>query len=132
MYDNLTMKIGKARPLQKLVDSNKPDTVKQISSEALTFMERGDWQNGMNELIKLKGIGDATASAILAPLYPDLCPFMADEVIESATDLKRDYTRKVYIEMRKSLLQKSKELNDAERGGMSGAFNCGYFKSALF
>lgn len=75
---------GKMRPLQKLCDSNCPDLVVTASTKALNFltMKKPDWKNAIIALTSLKAVGEATASALLAPLFPAFCPFMSDEVLE--------------------------------------------------
>jgi hypothetical protein len=112
---------GKFRPLQKMCDSNSPSIVKTLSSSAFQSLKAGDWAQAIKTLSdkQLRGIGPATASAILAPFDPTLCPFMADEVIEVTTG-KRDYTPQLYQQMRSSLINKAKEL-----GGNWNAENIG-------
>ena len=102
---------GKMRPLQKLVDSNSDLFVREITKSAIQTLQDGDWEQGILTLTSLKGIGPATASAILAPLFPDLVPLMSDEVLMVTCDGKREYTMKAYHTMRSSLLNKSIELN---------------------
>ena len=46
---------GKARPLQKLVDSNAPPLVISASTKAFDLVFRGHWQKAMEELCTLKG-----------------------------------------------------------------------------
>ena len=74
------------------------------------YLESGNWKDAVNSIIKLKGIGVATASAIFAPFSPEHCPFMADEVIDAATTGKRDYNMAVYTEMRSALINKASKL----------------------
>ncbi|CAN0340507.1 unnamed protein product, partial [Pylaiella littoralis] len=66
----------------------------------------------------LKGVGPATASAVLAALCGG-CPFLADEVIEAVKGLgNRDYTIKTYLQVHDALAEKAKTLGtpwDAER-----------------
>lgn len=100
---------GKFRPLQKVVDSNASSQVISLSTSAFKALQSDDWETAMKNLTQLRGIGPATASALLATVNPHNCPFMADEVIEVTTG-KRDYTMKIYKELRTSLIQKSKRL----------------------
>ena len=58
----------------------------------------------------MKGIGVATASAIFCNFNSELCPFMADEVIDATTTGKIDYNIGVYTQMRLALIAKAKEL----------------------
>lgn len=101
---------GKFRPLQKLVESNAPKDVQNATSRALQCLSEDKWEESFAHLTRLKGIGVATASAVLCIFRPDLCPFMADEVMESATDSGRDYTMPVYRKMRDSLIRKAEAL----------------------
>ena len=48
---------GKARPLQKLVDSNAPALVISASTKAFNLLSCGHWQKAMEELCVLKGDG---------------------------------------------------------------------------
>ena len=113
--------IGKFRPLQKLVDSNNSLEVVRISTAAFQYLSGSKWEQAFNSITALKGIGVATASAIFAPFRPDLIPFMADEVIDSTYTIgKRDYTMKVYKQVRDNCISKAKELGrgwDAEMVG---------------
>jgi hypothetical protein len=101
---------GKFRPLQKLVDSNDANLVQNSSEKAIEFILKNDWKAAIQSLIILKGVGVATATAILSFLAPQLCPFMADEVIEVVLN-KRDYTMKSYVQIQCELTRKAEELN---------------------
>ena len=101
---------GRFRPLQKLVDSNKSPSVLLNSTKSFELLRLSDWKGAINSLMSLNGVGVATASAVLAAVEPELCPFMADEVIESTTKGERDYTMETYIEMQANLRKKAKEL----------------------
>ena len=100
---------GKARPLQKLVESNSPASVIAASTEAFKYLSGGHWEKAIDAITSLKAVGVATATAILTPFAPALVPFMADEVME-AVSCKRDYTMKIYKEMRSALIVKAQEL----------------------
>ena len=100
---------GKARPLQKLVESNSPASVIAASTEAFKHLSAGHWEKAIDAITSLKAVGVATATAILSPFAPALVPFMADEVME-AVSCKRDYTMKIYKEMRSALIVKAQEL----------------------
>lgn len=108
---------GKFRPLQKLVDSNSSESVKSYSNKALTILcseenkNNRNWKAALKELNNLKGIGVATSSAILSIFAPDMCPFMADEVIDTVYCGKRDYTLPVYVSIQSSLIEKMHILN---------------------
>ena len=97
---------GKFRPLQKLVDSNSESAVNTHTEEGLKLLKDGNWIKAIDAFSKLKGIGVATASAIGSVFCPELCPFMADEVIECVS-VKRDYTMKIYKELQEQLVRKA-------------------------
>jgi hypothetical protein len=96
---------GKMRPLQKLVDSNSPSAVVSSSKKAIQFAKKGNWQKAINEIMVLKAVGPATASAILAPLFPSLVPFMSDEVLE-VVSLSGNYTVAAYETVQKVCVDK--------------------------
>ena len=96
---------GTMRPLQKLCDSNIPAAVISASTKAMQCLEKDNWKGAMAALTTLKAIGEATASALLAPLAPAICPFMADEALE-VTCGGREYTAKAYAIMREQLIKK--------------------------
>lgn len=52
--------------------------VKSASEKA--FRSLPDVSKAITELTVLKGVGPATASAVLAAYAPDIAPFMSDEV----------------------------------------------------
>lgn len=104
---------GKDRPmLLNLIQQNTEISVIEISKEAMQMLHNNDWKGSMICLMRLRGVGPATASAILANFDPLNCPFMADEVIEASTNKKRDYTMKVYENMRKILIEKLRSFNN--------------------
>lgn len=59
--------------------SSLDDSVVKSASEK-AFKSLPDVSKAVKELTVLKGVGAATASAILAAYAPDLAPFMSDEV----------------------------------------------------
>lgn len=79
---------GKWRPrLLSFVSSLDDAVVKDASGKA--FSSLPDVSKAVSELTVLKGIGPATASAVLAAYSPEVAPFMSDEVLftESFTQL---------------------------------------------
>lgn len=72
---------GKFRPaLMKLVSSNDPDFVKDTVQECLKgYKADSDVPKALDVLTKLKGIGPATASLLLAVHDPERVIFFADE-----------------------------------------------------
>lgn len=103
---------GKMRPLQKVVESNSSAVVVQVSTKAIEQLTQGHWDKAFVQLCELRGIGTATASALLSFLDEAACPFMADEVIDAVYPGERDYTMKIYEYMRPKLIQKAHDLNE--------------------
>ena len=105
---------GKNRPaLLNLINQNSEDSVKEISSSAFCIILKkpSDWKDAMVKLTSLRGVGPATASAILAPLCSSL-PFMADEVLEAVTASKRQYNFSAYESMHVKMDQLSERLHN--------------------
>lgn len=70
---------GKWRPrLLSFVSSLDDAVVRDASQKA--FASVPDVSKAVSELTVLKGVGPATASAVLAAYAPDVAPFMSDEV----------------------------------------------------
>ncbi|KAL3626668.1 hypothetical protein CASFOL_029411 [Castilleja foliolosa] len=71
---------GKWRPrLLSFVSSLNDAAVRDASGKA--FASLPDVSKALGELTILKGVGPATASAVLAAYAPDVAPFMSNEVI---------------------------------------------------
>lgn len=68
-------------PRPRLLDfvSSLDDSLVQSASEK-AFKSLPDISKAVKELTVLKGVGPATASAVLAAYAPDVAPFMSDEV----------------------------------------------------
>ncbi|KAL3696558.1 hypothetical protein R1sor_010634 [Riccia sorocarpa] len=88
---------------------NKND-VKEASRKA--FAAIPDLKLAITNLIVLKGICHATASAVLAVYAPDVAPFMSDEAMISALGNARGYTLKRYLVLVKMFHNKTKELTE--------------------
>ncbi|KAH0631808.1 hypothetical protein JD844_019635 [Phrynosoma platyrhinos] len=88
---------GKFRPrLQQLVATNSREMVEACTKKAYQLLP--DIPAAVQELSKLKAVGPATASAILAAGAPEAAAFMADEVMESIPGLSPvQYTLKHYL-----------------------------------
>jgi hypothetical protein len=101
---------GKWRPrLLDFVLSLDDNVVKSASEKA--FKALPDMSKAISELTVLKGVGPATASAVLAAYAPDLAPFMSDEAMVAALGNSKDYTLKQYLVFTNKLQEKSKELS---------------------
>lgn len=111
---------GKFRPaLQGLIKQNSPNNVIQISEASLALLRLKKWKAALKKLSELRGVGPATASAVLAPLDPDV-PFMADEVLEAATKRPRTYTLGAYEEMRDTLITTNTHLGESGALSLEG------------
>ncbi|XP_020668163.3 uncharacterized protein LOC110089431 [Pogona vitticeps] len=88
---------GTFRPrLQQLVATNASETVEDCTRKAFELLP--DVAAAVKELSKLKAVGPATASAILAAGAPKTAAFMADEAVESIPGLAPvRYTLKHYL-----------------------------------
>ena len=91
---------GKMRPLQKMVDANSPIAVEEASRNAVAALEGGQVHDALAKLMVLRGVGPATASAVLAAHSPHAVPFMADEAMEAAIG-QRDYTDRAFTDFTK-------------------------------
>uniref|UniRef100_A0A3Q2NPV4 Zgc:112496 n=1 Tax=Fundulus heteroclitus TaxID=8078 RepID=A0A3Q2NPV4_FUNHE len=105
---------GKFRPrLQQLVASNAEATVQRCSRKAFSLLP--DVQAAIAELSALKGVGPATASAVLAAGAPELAAFMSDEAMESVPGLKPiQYTAKHYALYLEKMTAQSAKLNQVD------------------
>ncbi|KAL5127128.1 hypothetical protein HKD37_14G039609 [Glycine soja] len=101
---------GKWRPrLLDFVSSLDDAVVKSASQKA--FQSLPDVSKAVSELTVLKGVGPATASAVLATFAPHLTPFMSDEAMEAALGSSKDYSLKQYIKFVDKLQRKAEELS---------------------
>ncbi|KAK9270914.1 hypothetical protein L1049_026501 [Liquidambar formosana] len=101
---------GKWRPrLLDYVSSLDEALVKSASQKA--FQSLPDISKAVSELTVLKGVGPATASAVLAAYAPDVAPFMSDEAMVAALGNSKDYTLKQYLIFANKLQTKAKELS---------------------
>lgn len=105
---------GKFRPrLQQLIASNSEEVVQNCSKKAFNLLP--DVQAAIMELSTLKGMGPATASAVLAAGAGDQAAFMADESVESIAELRPvQYTAKHYLLYLDYITQKTKHLNSVD------------------
>ena len=88
---------GKFRPsLLDLVKTNTETAVKNVTKKA--FKKMPNIASAISALTTLKGVGPATASAILVAYSPDVCPYMADENMLATPGVEAtDYTSTEYL-----------------------------------
>ena len=86
--------VWRARNLH-LARANEPDAVEEASRTA--FAGAPDERAPLKLLGALKGVGPATASAVLAAYRPDLYPFFDDVVAEQVPGLSGDFTLAAYV-----------------------------------
>lgn len=97
---------GKPRPLWKHIKSNSEETLRKVSKDAFAMIRHVQAHdddddvdvvigNALEALSKLKGIGPASASAILSLYRPDLLVFMYDEILDCFLG-ERKYTADAY------------------------------------
>lgn len=107
-------KFRKGKPryaLRKLLLGNSESFVLDCTRSGLKAADRGDILEAVDELCQLRGVGPATASAILSFRRPDLCPFMDDEVIEALYNGKRGYTTCIFFEITNECKQIASKLD---------------------
>jgi len=90
------LRFGKMRPLQRLIDALPDAAVRSASSAAFALLPPGlgggDLGGALTALHKpLKGMGAATASAVLSAWAPARCAFMSDAALEAVVGA-REYT----------------------------------------
>lgn len=91
------MQRGKFYPqLSYLIKVNTPRAVVQETKKA--FRKLPNIESAMAALSNLKGVGTATASALLAAASPEIAPFMTDECVQAIPEMEgSDYTAKEYL-----------------------------------
>ncbi|KAI5083467.1 hypothetical protein GOP47_0003210 [Adiantum capillus-veneris] len=100
---------GKWRPkLLSFASALTDDDVKAASLGSFSALP--DLKVAINALTALKGVGPATASAILAAAAPDVAPFMSDEAMIAVLGGVKDYTLKQYLLFAEKLQCKAQEL----------------------
>jgi hypothetical protein len=103
--------IWRARNLQ-LVRSNSPEEVQSASRAA--FAAIPDERTPLKILGELKGVGPATASAVLAAYRPERYPFFDELVAEQIPGLsKLEFTLKDYLVYAAALRARAADLTAA-------------------
>ncbi|XP_077233928.1 DNA binding protein isoform X2 [Tasmannia lanceolata] len=98
---------GKWRPRLLNFVSSLDETLVESSSQK-AFKSLPDITKAISHLTLLKGVGPATASAVLAAYAPEIAPFMSDEAMVAAIGNSKEYTLKQYIIFSEKLQKKAK------------------------
>ncbi|GLJ06975.1 hypothetical protein SUGI_0054510 [Cryptomeria japonica] len=110
---------GKWRPrLLSFVSAADEEEVKKASQKA--FAALPDLKEAVTAMCVVKGVGPATASAVLAAYAPQIAPFMSDEAMLAAHGSSNDYSLKRYLAFAEKLQNKAKELNIKAGFAMEG------------
>ncbi|CAI5515302.1 unnamed protein product [Closterium sp. Naga37s-1] len=75
----------------------------------------------VTELSTLKGVGAATASAVLAAFAPEVAPFMSDEAMVAALGDCKDYSLRRYLVFAKAMREKASVLGLTHCQGLASA-----------
>ncbi|GFS71799.1 uncharacterized protein NPIL_267761 [Nephila pilipes] len=104
----------KFRP--NLIDLVRINTEKAVTTHSKKAFKRlPNLAGAIAMLTCLKGVGPASASAILAAAYPEQAPFMADECMLSTPGVETmDYTVAEYLNYTMELKKKSDHLNSLD------------------
>ncbi|CAG9584405.1 unnamed protein product [Danaus chrysippus] len=107
---------GKFYPqLSYLIKVNTPRAVVQETKKA--FKKLPNIESAMTALNNLKGVGIATASALLTAARPEIAPFMADECVQAIPEMEgSDYTAKEYLNFVQHILNVCDRLNKEQNG----------------
>ncbi|XP_004927592.1 uncharacterized protein LOC101735385 isoform X2 [Bombyx mori] len=107
---------GKFYPqLSYLIKVNTPRAVMQETKKA--FRKLPNIESAMTALSNLKGVGTATASALLAAASPEIAPFMADECVQAIPEMEgSDYTAREYLNFVSHIRNVCDRLNEEQNG----------------
>ncbi|DAZ96182.1 TPA: hypothetical protein N0F65_012372 [Lagenidium giganteum] len=129
------LKKGKWRPqLMKFVTSLEAKEVENASRTALKEIQGGgDLKTAVTALCELKGIGPATASAVLAA-YDNDVPFMADEALEALASIigPRKYTLPHYLAFADQLRAKAQWLRKQSKADKGEEWTAQRVQLALY
>ncbi|KAI1301868.1 hypothetical protein HDE_03196 [Halotydeus destructor] len=108
---------GKSRArLLDLVRINTELAVKQATQKA--FKKLPNLSSAITALTNLKGIGPATASAVLTAGFPEHCPFMADETMLSTPGVEAtDFTIAEFVNYAEQIKTQCGKMNEQEPEG---------------
>ena len=114
---------GKYRPGKtRFEDANRDESVAVATAEAVSLMNDGLETVGsdtdtdvlitaaVSALTTMPQVGPATATAVLSAGYPSLCPYYADEAMETTGMFREPYTLKRYLEFAQILRAKAETL----------------------
>lgn len=102
---------GRPRPYMNKIKANTDKDVKEHSKAAFSAAKASNIDGAFDELMTLKGVGIAGASAVLSLYRPDLYAFMDDEVVEALYNGKRAYTRAIYDVMNEKCTEIAQSLD---------------------
>jgi len=106
---------GKMRPLYAMVAGNSASAVETASCKAFKLLEDGcSVEEVLDALCELRGVGVATASAVLAA-FDSSFPFMSDEAMEvvlGAPAHGKQYTQEAYCKLCTALRSKAAQIGD--------------------
>lgn len=109
-------KFAKGKPrnaLMKYLQANSDSEVRECSRASFSEAAKNDdMRAAICKMSKLKGVGPATASALLSLFRPDIFSFMDDEVIECLYEGKRGYTEKIYLHINNKCIVLANNLGD--------------------
>ena len=94
--------------IQLAKDIRFPECVSEETRE-LTADGKHAIKKALEELTRLRGVGPATATAVLCRVRPDIVCYMYDEVID-CFEAKRDYTMNIYLRVNAKCLELAKTL----------------------
>ncbi|TYZ56894.1 hypothetical protein PybrP1_003619 [[Pythium] brassicae (nom. inval.)] len=130
---------GKWRPqLMKFIDGLSDVAVRAASTKAFAELKSDALMRAVQALSELKGVGPATASAVLAA-YDNMAPFMADEALEAIAHVigARKYTLGHYMAFAEQMAAKAAWLTaqaapSPDDDGSSGAWSAQRVQLCLY
>ncbi|CAI5479693.1 unnamed protein product, partial [Closterium sp. Yama58-4] len=99
-----------SRAFAALASHHTPTTPGSLESGSGAGSEAGieaSLKAAVTELSTLKGVGAATASAVLAAFVPQVAPFMSDEAMVAALGDCKDYSLRRYLVFAKAMREKA-------------------------
>jgi len=117
LVDIMKWKLMRTKYKPAALDLVKTNTEKNVKATTLrAFKRMPKLDNALQALTAgLKGIGTATASAILAAAFPDYAPYMAEECMESTPDVEaEDYTQAEYLKYAEHYQKFAQKLSESD------------------